>query len=285
MWKLLVFLTLSMFVTGCIPVERTVTPTAPLPETSPTHISWTATLHPTEFISPTLTLAPSPTSATDLPEEAILILEPGAGSRLADSIYLAGIAGPTFESHLLVQVILEDGSELVRLPIIIQAEMGSRGPFVVDIPFSVQEMRQAFILVSSNSPRDDGTTHLASVGVTPAPDGPAEIRPVESHSEQITITRPALGETLSGGVAHIEGTAIASFEGTLVVELLDGDGNVLVSKPLIVQAPEMGQYGTFAIDLPFQVNEPGAGRVVVRDPSVVFQGDVHLASVEVSLMP
>jgi len=171
------------------------------------------------------------------------------------------------------------------LPIIIQADMGSRGPFTAEIPFSVASERQAFILVSSSSPRDGGTTHLASVGVTLAPQGEQLIRPTGYRTERISISQPILGETLSGGLARVEGIALPSFEGTLIVELLDMDGNLLASQPVIVQAPDMGQYGPFAIELPFQVAAPGPGRVVVRDPSVVFQGDVHLASVEVDLEP
>jgi len=151
MSKILLLLVVWVLVSGCNPVVGTVVPTIAPPEPSPAQTTQIATLSPTESRAPVSTTTPSPSIAAELPEEAILILEPGAGSRLVDSIHLAGIAGPTFESHLLVQVVLDDGSELISLPITIQAEMGSRGQFAVDIPFSVQEIRQAFILVSSDS--------------------------------------------------------------------------------------------------------------------------------------
>lgn len=276
---------LLVLVTGCLPAGRTATQSAVSSETATRPTSPITSPSPSAAIKPTPTVQLAATPASGLPEETILILEPGPGSRLVDSIHLVGIAGPAFESHLFIQVLLEDGSVLTSLPITIQAEMGSRGPFATDIPFSVEEQRQAFILVSSSSPRDGGTTHLASVGVTLAAEGPVEIRPLASNAERIVITQPALGEALSGGLAHVAGTALASFEGTLIIELLDTEGNLLASQPVIVQAAEMGQYGPFEIDLPFQVSAPGAGRVVVHDPSVVFQGYVHLASVEVNLAP
>lgn len=276
---------LLVMVTGCLSAGRTATQSAISSETATRPTSPVKSPSPSAatMLTPTVQLAATP--ASGLPEETILILEPGPGSRLVNSIHLAGIAGPAFESHLLIQVLLEDGSILTSLPITIQAEMGSRGPFSVDIPFSVEVTRQAFILVSSSSPRDGGTTHLASVGVTLAAEGPVEIHPLASRSERIHITQPALGQALSSGLTRVAGTALASFEGTLIVELLDAEGSPLASQPVIVQAAEMGQYGPFAIDLPFQVSAPGAGRVVVRDPSVVFQGNVHLASVEVDLAP
>ena len=283
--KIPVLLALFGILAGCLPAGQ-ISTQEPVPnQTAALPTGAIPSQSPAAADTPTPSLPPAAIPIDQMPEEAILILEPGPGSRLVDSIHLAGRAGPTFESHLLVLVVLEDGSVLTSLPLIIQAEMGSRGPSALDIPFELAEERQAFILVSSSSPRDGGVTHLASVGVTLAVEGPAAIRPVESHAERITITRPALGETLSGGLARVEGIALPSFEGTLIVELLDGEGNPLASLPVIVQAPDMGQYGPFAIDLPFQVSAPGPGRLVVRDPSVVFQGDVHLASVEVELAP
>jgi hypothetical protein len=60
---------------------------------------------------------------------------------------------------------------------------------------------------------------------------------------------------------------------------------VVGSQPLIVDSPEWGQPGPFQADVPYSVTTSGAGRVVVRDPSPAFAGDVHLASVEVKLNP
>jgi hypothetical protein len=93
-----------------------------------------------------------------------------------------------------------------------------------------------------------------------------------------------VNEVLSGAV-HVEGYAWASFEQTLVVEVFDTDGRVVGSLPVLVNSPEMGQPGPFSADLLFTVDASGPGRVVVRDPSPAFDGDVHLASVEVTLQP
>lgn len=218
-------------------------------------------------------------------EEAILILKPGTGSRLLSPLRVSGFAAPTFEQHLLVQVLLDDGRQLAAVPTIIQADAGERGPFSVEIPFEIEGERQAFILVTSDSPRDGGITHLASVGVTLAAGGAEEIKSVEPHPERIVILQPTLGAVVSGGLARVSGFALASFEQTLVVEVLDETGNVIGSLPVVVEAPEWGQPGPFNAEVAYTLAAPGAGRIVVRDPSVVFEGNVHLASVEVRLEP
>lgn len=239
-------------------------------------------------MTPTVTVT-TPAETTPDPgtaepgEEAILILEPGNGSRVTSPVRVAGIADPTFEQALVVRLVLDDGSELTLEPAQIDAELGQRGPFEVEVPFSVSGERQAFIQVYATSARDGGVTHLAAVGVTITDAGPEEIVPATPHPERIAIFEPQNTATLSGNVVHVEGFALASFEQTLVVEVLDTAGNVIASEPIIVQAPDLGQPGPFSADVPYTVAETGPGRIVVRDPSPAFGGDTHLASVEVTL--
>ena len=218
--------------------------------------------------------------------ESISILSPGAGSRIVSPLKIYGEADPAFEQTIVVRILLADGTQLALEPVIIQSELGTRGPYEAEIPFAVEGEQQGFVQVYVTSARDGGILHLNSIGVLLAESGAEEIR-LESHetAERIHISRPVLGETLHTGIVHIEGIALASFEQTLIVEILDENGAVLASSPVIVQAPDWGVPGAFSADLPLTVSMEGAGRVVVRDPSMAFLGDVHLASVEVRLAP
>ena len=212
-------------------------------------------------------------------------MEPGPGSRLTSPLTVRGFAGPTFEQNLVVRLIDADGVEIALVPTTIQADTGQGGPFEAVLEFSVSGEAQAFIQVYSTSPRDGGITHLASVGVTLAATGPADIRPHPGHTERIIIYTPVLVQEISGGVVRVEGFALASFEGTLVVEVYDEDGDLIGQQPVIVQAPDIGQPGPFSVDVPYTLSAAGPGRVVVRDPSPAHGGDAHLSSVEVRLSP
>jgi hypothetical protein len=200
-------------------------------------------------------------------------------------VHVAGIANSVFEQTLGVRIVLDDGTELAVGPVLIDAELGQRGPFEVEVQFTVSGERQGFIQVFESSPRDGGITHLGSVGVILADSGPAEIVPVEPHPERIVIYQPAPGGQVSGGVAHVEGFALASFEQTLLVEVQDADGNIAGSQSVIVNAPDLGQPGPFAVDVPYTTSASGPGRIVVHDMSPAFAGDNHTASVEVDLAP
>ena len=92
-------------------------------------------------------------------------------------------------------------------------------------------------------------------------------------------------DQLQGGVVHVQGFGLASFEQTLFVEVQDTNGEVVGSSPVIVNAPDLGQPGTFSVDIAYSVSEMGPGRIVVRDVSPAFGGNTHLASVEINLSP
>jgi hypothetical protein len=219
------------------------------------------------------------------PEEAILILEPGPGSRLASPIHVAGIANPTFEQTIIVRIVLDDGTELMIHPLTIAADIGQRGPFEGDVEFAVSGERNALIQIYDQSARDGGIVHLASVGVTLLSEGPVEIVSVEPHPEAIVIDEPEFGAMVSGGVVHVEGIGLASFEQTLVIEVHDVEGNVVGSQPIIVSAPDWGFPGPFSADVPYEVSVEGPGRIVVIDPLPVFDGLGHISSVEITLAP
>jgi hypothetical protein len=220
-----------------------------------------------------------------LSKEAVLILEPGPGSRLISPLRVAGIAGPAFEQTLGVRLVLDDGTLLIEQPAIIQAELGEQGRFEIELPFEISGERNALLQVSITSPRDGGITHLASVGVTLADSGEAQIVPGRPQKEAIILLQPLVGATVRGGTVQVAGVGLASFEGTLVVEIYDAGGLLVGSQPLVVDAPDIGLPGIFGIDVPYSVSSEGPGRIVVIDPLPVFDGIGHINSVEVTLAP
>ena len=257
-------------------------PPAPLP--SPTVLppnEESSQTVPTNEPTATYTIPESPPP----PEEAILILEPGPGSRVTNPVHIAGIADPAYGQTLGVRIVLDDGRVLALGPVQIEAELGQRGTYSVDVPFEIEDERQGFIEIFDSSPRDGGIVHLNAVVVTLSSSGEPEIKKVDPHPERIDIYFPLSNQTISGGVVHVEGFALASFEQTLLVELQDADGNVIAGQPIIVQAPDLGQPGRFQVDLAYSIQSEGPGRLTIRDISPAFGGDIHIASVEITLAP
>ncbi len=107
--------------------------------------------------------------ATIFEDEAIVIVEPGSGAVVTSPVHVVGEADPTFEQSLVVQIADENGAVIATAPGQIAADLGHRGPFVVDVSFTVAAEGPGRISVFAVSARDGGLTHLSSVEVTLKP--------------------------------------------------------------------------------------------------------------------
>jgi hypothetical protein len=214
-----------------------------------------------------------------------LILEPGVTSSVTSPVHLTGLADPTFEQTLVVQVLDQDGTPLSQTPTTIGADAGQRGPFAVDVSFVVAADQPGRLVVYADSPRDGRILHLASVEVTLLAGGTASIVPGQDHAEQIVIDEPLLGAAISGGVVHVAGTAGPTFENNLGIEVQDAQGNVVGSGPATINAPNFDQPGPFAADIIYSVDSAQPGRIVIFDSSARDGGLLHLNSVEITLAP
>jgi hypothetical protein len=220
-----------------------------------------------------------------LPVESIMILTPGNASTVTSPIHISGISDPTFEQNLVIRVINANGDVITEGSTTIQAGLGERGPYELDLELDLEEEQSIFIQVFDVSARDGGIIHLSSVAVFFSLTGPEDIIVRDLYPEQIVITQPQLGDTISGGTVHVEGIAIASFEQTLLVEVIDEDGDVIAIEPVMVDAPDFGVHGPYQVDIEYTVTGSAPGRIVVRDVSPAHGDNTHLNSVEVTLEP
>jgi len=219
------------------------------------------------------------------PPESIMIFTPGNSSTVTNPIYISGEADPTFEQNLVIRVIDANGDEIIVEPTIIQADLGERGLYELELELDLEQEQAIFIQVYDISARDGGILHLSSVAVTFSPDGPEDIIVRDPYREVINIIQPQMGATIYGGVVHVHGFGLASFEQTLVVEVQDENGDVIALEPVTVDAPDWGYPGFFQTDIEFTVTHSQPGRIVVRDISPAHGDNVHLNSVEVTLQP
>jgi hypothetical protein len=265
------------------------TPAAPPSATAP------STAAPGE--TSTTTVPPTPTLPGPEPREAIVILEPGGVSSVASPVRVAGLAEPTFEQNLVIQITDGDGAVIATEPTTIQAEAGTGGPYAVEVAFTVAADQPGRISVFHASPRDGGLVHLASVEVTLLAGGAAAVTPGGPQPEFHQILAPAPLAEVSGGSLHVSGFSAYVFEGTLNLALCGEGGsgapdpicgtadNVLATGFTTLQAPDIGQPGPYEADLAYTITGPVQARLAVFSYSARDGGLVHLTSVPVNLRP
>ncbi|MFQ6000209.1 MAG: Gmad2 immunoglobulin-like domain-containing protein [Anaerolineae bacterium] len=109
----------------------------------------------------------TPTPCPPCREEAIVIDQPLLNSTVTSPVHIEGVSDPTFEQIIEFQVLGEDGRILGQGHTTIEANVGERGTFSVDIEFTPPATEEhGRIVVFATSARDGGITHLSSVEVT-----------------------------------------------------------------------------------------------------------------------
>jgi hypothetical protein len=247
----------------------------------------------------TLAAQPDQTATTE-PENAppaILIQSPGSSSLITSPVTISGEANPTFEQNLAVVLSAMDGQILAEQPVIIQTEAGQRGPFSIDLTFTVDSEQDGRITIKDYSPMDGGLISVSSVEVTLLPAGTARIEPGTENEAPIHITVPKPLESFSGGMLHLEGISVPVFENTLAVficgegaegapnEYCGTDANVVGFGNAIIYSPNFDKPGPFNADIPYAVSGTMRGRVVVLFTSMRDGGIMFLTSRAVELNP
>ncbi len=288
--KLVLLMLLCLVLAGCnIPGENQQVTQAPM--------MVTATALPT-LVEPTLAPATPTAASVPLPDAPITLQYPASTSRITSPVVVAGEAAPTFEQSLAAQVYDENGVLIAEGYGMIEAEIGQRGTFEINVPFIVDRQQAGRISVYSVSARDGGLIYLTSSDVTLVPaDGPNDIIVQDPQPAFFQISQPAPNSEIGGGVLHVEGSTMGGVFENQIMIMLCGEGgggesnrmcgtqeNVLASAPTRVNAPDLGS-GSFSADLPFSVSVDTYARLVVYFASPRDGGIVELNSVEVILKP
>jgi heat shock protein HslJ len=212
----------------------------------------------------------------------LTISEPVQGAILdiTNPVAVAGIGAGLFEGNVVVQVIDRDGNILAQEPTTLQGpdtDMGGEGSWKVELTVETQPGMAGQIRAFSPSPVDGSIMAEdrvdVSLGSTPA---------VQAY---IQIDDPVSGQNLDiANPITVRGKGAGLYEGNVVVQALDRDGNELAIQPTILQGPDVGVggEGTWQVQLTIKT-EPGmAGQIRAFSPSPVDNSIVAEARVQVS---
>lgn len=125
-------------------------------------------------------------------------------------------------------------------------------------------------------------TPLPPPVISTAP-GEEVVPPPNLEVEAIYIGQPGPNSTLVSSF-QITGQAGPTFEQNLVVRIAGLNGLLVILQPTTIQA-DIGQAGPFSLGGIFNIAAVTPGRISVYDVSARDGGLIHLASVQITLMP
>jgi hypothetical protein len=272
--------------------QATPLPTA-LPSATPTPAD-TATPSPLTEATPPIILeppvhAPSPTvtpPAVGLPLERLAIFSPGPGSQVRSPFQVVGRGGPSWNERVMIRLFGEDGRLLIERTTFLFAYPGNAGRFSAEISFQTPLVAELGRLEVSTFDRRTGRMdHLTTLEITLLSVGAPRIHSALHGSERLTILSPREGAVIEGGRVTVRGAGWTSANTPLTVQLIDRNGEVLAETPVQLNSPEVGQLGTFEVELAYQVAWSQFARIAVFEPSLDLPGFVHYSSLEVYLRP
>jgi hypothetical protein len=294
--KFAILIALSLVLAGCnLPASPTSVPATSTPAPRPTVTDLPPVATPT-LVPATATATPSDGT---LPAKArIVLLEPGSGSAVTSPLIVRGESDPTFEQGLGLKITGEDGTIIGEAYTIIEAELGTRGPFEASVPFVVDHRQSGRVSVFDVGARDGGLLYLTSAFVTLQPAGGiTEILTLGESPAFFRIDQPEPFAQTSGGVLHVEGLSGPVFENGIMVALCGEGGigerdlicgtvdNLLLQVPVTTMAPDAGQPGKFSVDLPYSVSQETFARIAIYAVSPMDGGVIELNSIEIILLP
>ncbi|MGH2537344.1 MAG: Gmad2 immunoglobulin-like domain-containing protein [Candidatus Promineifilaceae bacterium] len=201
----------------------------------------------------------------------ITIERPAPYTQLTQTTFtVSGRGAGLFEGSLVVQAQDSDGNVLAEEPLILVGDnvgIGGEGTWSADLTVEVDGLTSGRLVAFSTSPADGSIAAEARVEVAYGEPG---------EGPWLVITNPLPHSHLPADAIGLSGRGGGLFEGALVVQAQDADGNVLDQAPVILEGDEVGTGGAgdwFAA-LAAEVPAGTPGRVVAfatsaNDGSVV----------------
>lgn len=221
-----------------------------------------------------------------LPLGKLNIILPGPGSQVTSPLEVIGRGGPSWNQRVHVRLLGEDGGELARATTYILALPENSGRFVADLAFSLEGVAEAARLeIVTDSLRTGRMAHVASVDLILLSIGAALIHPGAEGPEKIALFAPRDGARVSGGRVTVRGAGWVNSDVPLQIQVLDRGGNVVGSAEVPLDAPALGQLGTFEAEVAYTIPSAQFGRIAVWEPGTLIPGIVHYNSIEVYLEP
>jgi hypothetical protein len=127
--------------------------------------------------------------------------------------------------------------------------------------------------------------HLITLEVTILSTGGERIYPAIHGAEKITIFHPREEKVIAGGSVLIQGAGWVDQDVPLRIEIINQAGDVLGSGQVELDAPSVGQLGTFSVEIAYLTSHQQWARIGVYELHDGVPGLVHYTSVGVWLGP
>jgi len=228
----------------------------------------------------------TPTPTPEIPNAEIEIRNLGPLSKVTSPLYLYAYLPTGAGGKVRVEIYGEDNRLLARqIRVISFVPVGARAVFTTDIDFEISAAAETARLKISIDDEYGRTVALNSVPLILLSIGEADIIPPLDVLAPIIIQEPRKKKLIQGGTVLVSGLARPESDQPLMVRLITKDGREVGMRLAGVNVPENSRYGTFTVEVPYQVDRLTEVLLIVTEGASAINDVTHLTSREILLSP
>ena len=261
---------------------------------------------PTPTEAPTQTSLPSPTQALptpvpentpsppddqeplptgDIPISINQILSPGSGSKVISPFTMRVAVKPGDNSVVQIELLGQDGQLLMREVRTFKTMETDWLTLGNEITYGINSVAESGRLQVSIEDEHGRLKSVSSIDLVLQSMGNQDLNQPNDEFEDIVLDSPRSYLLIQGGIMRVEGMARLRTDQPLRIEIVTSDGRIVGTRQVSVDPSQGSQYGTFAIDVPYNISNTNRVRVQVWEPGSRIPGIINLSSVEVLLSP
>lgn len=262
---------------------------------------------PTTTLIPTQTSLPSPTEAQptpvpevtpppppadqdpvptgDIPFSINQIQRPGPGSQVISPFSMTAAVKPGDNSVVHIELLGQEGQLLmreIRTFQILETDWLTLGS---EITFGINTVAEPGRLQVSIQDEHGRLKSVSSIDLVLQSSGNQDLSLPKDKLQDIVLESPRANLLIQDGMMRVAGMARPRTAQPLRIEIITSDGKIVGTRQVSVNTPQGSQYGTFAIDVPYNITNTKRVRVQVWEPGDHIPGIISLSSVEVLLSP
>ena len=266
----------------------------PLPSQTPTiQATQTGSPSPTPvpatLIPPITPNAPASTQASipaiDIPVSINQILDPGVGSKVLSPFMMLAAIKPGDNSAVRIELLGQDGQLLMREVRSYQSLETDWITLGSEISYGINSIAEPGRLQVSIEDEHGRLKSVSSIDLVLQSLGDQDLNQSIDKLENIVLVSPRPNLLIQGGNLRVSGMARPRTSQPLRIEIVTSDGKIVGTRQVSVNPPDGSQFGSFAIDVPYNIASTNRVRVQVWEPGSPIPGIIHLSSVEVLLSP
>ena len=272
------------------PSESTQGVTTPVPTELPAETSSPTPIQEQPTAAPAVTPSPlpgdqNPPPTGDIPLSINQILSPGPGSIVVSPFILRAAVKPGDNSVVRIELLGEDGRLLMREIRTYQSLENNWVSLGSEIAYGINAVAESGRLQISIEDEHGRLKSVSSTDLILQSVGNQDLNQPIDQLEEIVLESPRENRLIQDGIMRVAGQARPRSTQAYRIEIVTSDGKIVGSRQVSVIPPAGSQYGTFAIDVPYNIDYTNRVRVQVWEPGSRIPGIISLSSVEVLLSP